>query len=61
MSVLELQRNMILHLKTLKRKFNHYLTDCKDKNIQKLISNPFIANVSEVPDEIHEEIIKMQH
>lgn len=57
----EIQNNIILHLKILKSEFTRYFPDCKDNGIRKLIRNPFIVNVSEVPDEIQEEVIEMQH
>lgn len=57
----EIQKNITLHLKNLKSEFNRYFPDCEDKGIRKLIRNPFIVNVSEVPDEIQEEVIEMQH
>ena len=57
----EIQKNMMLHLTNLKSEFNRYFPDCGDKSIQKLIRNPFILNVSEVSDEIQEEVIEMQH
>lgn len=57
----EIQKNITLHLINLKSEFNRYFPDCEDKGIRKLIRNPFIVNVSEVPDEIQEELIEMQH
>lgn len=60
----ELQQNIIHHLQQLKNEFNRYFPECeenKTSNIQKLIRNPFIVNVSEVPDEFQEEIIELQH
>lgn len=57
----EIQNNITLHLKNLKSEFNRYFPDCEDNGIRKLIRNPFIVNVSEVPDEIQEEVIEMQH
>lgn len=57
----EIQKNMMLHLTNLKSEFNRYFLDCEDKSIQKLIGNPLIVNVSEVSDEIQEEVIEMQH
>ncbi|XP_046976463.1 SCAN domain-containing protein 3-like [Vanessa cardui] len=57
----EIQKNVMLHLTNLKSEFNRYFPDCEDKSIQKLIRNPFIVNVSEVSDEIQEEVIEMQH
>ncbi|KAF2882611.1 hypothetical protein ILUMI_23557 [Ignelater luminosus] len=56
----EIQTNITLHLQNLKNEFNRYFPDCKDKGIRKLIRNPFIVNISEVPDEIQEELIQMQ-
>ncbi|KAJ8721019.1 hypothetical protein PYW08_006484 [Mythimna loreyi] len=57
----ELQKNMMLHLTNLKNEFNRYFPDWEDKSIQKLMRNPFLINVSEVADEIQEELIEMQH
>lgn len=57
----EIQKNIMLHLTTLKSEFNRYFPECEDKSIQKLIRNPFIVNVSEVADEIQEEVIELQH
>jgi hypothetical protein len=45
----------------MKNEFNRYFPDCEDKGIRKLIRNPFIVNISEMPDEIQEELIEMQH
>jgi hypothetical protein len=57
----EIQNNITLHLQNLKNEFNRYFPDCEDKGIRKLIRNPFIVKISEVPDEIQEELIEMQH
>lgn len=57
----KMKMNIILHLKNLKSEFIRYFPDWEDKSVQKLIRNPFIINVSEVPDEIQEEVIEMQH
>jgi hypothetical protein len=45
----------------MKNEFNRYFPDCEDKGIRKLIRNPFIVNISEMPDEIQEELIEKQH
>jgi hypothetical protein len=45
----------------MKNEFNRYFPDCEDKGIRKLIRNLFIVNISEMPDEIQEELIEMQH
>jgi hypothetical protein len=45
----------------MKNEFNRYFPDCEDKGIRKLIRNPFTVNISEMPDEIQEELIEMQH
>lgn len=59
----EMKENITLHLQNLKNEFNRYFPDCKDvdKGIRKLINNPFIVSISEVPEEIQEEVIEMQH
>lgn len=57
----KMQMNIILHLKNLKSEFIRYFPAWEDKCIQKLIRNPFIINVSEMSDEIQEEVIEMQH
>ncbi|CAH2102489.1 unnamed protein product [Euphydryas editha] len=56
-----IQKHITLHLKELKSEFNRYFPDCEDKGIRKMIRNPFIVNVSEVPDEYQEEVIEMAH
>jgi hypothetical protein len=45
----------------MKNEFNRYFPDLEDKGIRKLIRNPFTVNISEMPDEIQEELIEMQH
>lgn len=56
-----MQENIIVHLKNLTIEFNLYYPECEDKSIYKLIRNPFIVNVSEMPDVIQEEVIEIQH
>lgn len=54
-----MQKNITINLKNFNNEFNLYFPDFTDNGIRKMIRNHFIVNVSNVLDEIQEEVIKI--